>query len=78
MNKFYAYIAPIGLLIFSFAITSFTNNEFILYVGWIISLIWLNRVAHSYHNVVLRILTTTFLIITIIWTICLLIWSSAW
>ncbi|HEY4512442.1 MAG TPA: hypothetical protein VJH63_02135 [Candidatus Paceibacterota bacterium] len=78
MNKFYKYLLPVTLLIVAFGISALMNNEFVLYIGWVISLIWLNRIGAGFQNKLVKILTAILLIVTIIWTAGLLLWASAW
>ena len=78
MNKFYKYLLPVVLLVIAFGVSTFINNQLVLFVGWIISLVWLNRVASSFKNKALTIVTTTLVVISIIWGIGLLFYMSAW
>ncbi len=78
MNKFYKYLLPVVLLVITFGVSTFINNQLVLFIGWIISLVWLNRVASGFKNKVLTIITATLIVISIIWGIVLLFYVSAW
>jgi hypothetical protein len=78
MNKFYTYLLPVVLLIISFVTSTFFNNEFILYIGWVISLILMNKIAHSYQNKIVKKIILALFVLTVICTIGLLLWASAW
>lgn len=78
MNKFYKYLLPVVLLIIALGISTFINNQFVLFLGWVISLIWLNRVALEFNNKFVKITTMVLIIGTIIWSILLLFSAQQW
>jgi len=78
MDKFYKYLLPIILLVIAFGVSTFLNNEFVLFAGWVISLIWLNRVAFEFQDKFVKILTIILLSVTIIFFIVLLFGALEW
>lgn len=78
MNKFYKYLLPVVLLVIVFGLSTFIDNQLVLFIGWMISLVWLNRVASNFKNKALTIITTALIFISIIWGIGSIFYMSAW
>ena len=78
MNKFYTYILPVCVIVISLVISVIIDNQFVVYGGFVVSLIWLNRIAAKYDNKILKIITLLAIMLTVIWTIGLLMWASSW
>jgi len=75
MNKSIAYLIPITVLTVAYGLSVFVNNEFILFAGLLISLIWFNRVAAMFQDRAIKILTMIIIIVIAIWATGLLMWG---
>ncbi len=79
MNKFYAYISPISFFVIVSAVAiMILNNEFVIYIGLLISLFWLNRVGAKFNNAILQIVTTVALFVTLLWGMLMLLVAWGW
>jgi hypothetical protein len=75
MNKFYKYLPPVVLLVVAFVISTFTNNQFVLFIGWIISLIWLNRIASKLNHKIIVIISAIVGIVTVAWSAMMILYT---
>jgi hypothetical protein len=79
MNKFYSYLLPIAFLIIVYGIAIvLLNDELVAYIGLLVSLIWLNRVADKFNNKIVKVLTLILLTGAILWGILILYVAWGW
>ena len=77
MNKSIAYLIPVIVLAVAYSVSVFVNNQIILFVGLLVSLTWFNRVATTFQDKAIKILTMIAIIVAAIWAVGLLMWGSS-
>jgi hypothetical protein len=75
MNKSTAYLIPVIVLAAAYGLSVFVNNQIILFAGLLVSLIWFNRVATTFQDKAIKILTMIAIIVIAIWAVGLLMWG---
>ncbi len=77
MNKSIAYLIPVIVLAATYGLSVSMDNQIILFVGLLVSLVWFNRVAAKFQDKAIKILTLVAIVAVVIWAAGLLMWGSS-
>ena len=77
MNKSIAYLIPVIVLAAAYGLSVAMDNQIIIFIGLLISLVWFNRTAAKFEDKAIKILTLIAIIAVAIWAIGLLMWGSS-